>query len=66
MTDTKKHFPLILIAAILFFLILCPLITIFVKAVITDGRLDLGSAWQTLTEDKNAEMILNSILLGRL
>ncbi|MGN0598851.1 MAG: ABC transporter permease [Oscillospiraceae bacterium] len=64
MTGTKKRFPLILLAAILFFLILCPLITIFLKAVITDGRLDFGSAWQTLTEDKNAKMILNSILLG--
>lgn len=64
MTDTKKRFPLILLAVILFFLILCPLATVFVRAVITDGRLDFGSAWQTLTESKNAEMILNSILLG--
>ena len=64
MTDTKKRFPLFILAVILFFLILCPLITIFVRAVITDGRLDLGSAWQTLTESKNAEMIFNSLLLG--
>ena len=64
MTDTKKRFPLFILAVILFFLILCPLITIFVRAVITDGRLDFGSAWQTLTESKNAEMIFNSLLLG--
>lgn len=64
MTDTKKRFPLFILAVILFFLILCPLVTIFVRAVITDGRLDFGSAWQTLTESKNAEMIFNSLLLG--
>ena len=64
MTDTKKRFPLLILAVILFFLILCPLVTIFVRAVITDGRLDFGSAWQTLMESKNAEMILNSLLLG--
>ena len=64
MTDTKKRFPLLILAVILFFLILCPLVTIFVRAVKTDGRLDFGSAWQTLMESKNAEMILNSLLLG--
>ena len=64
MTDTKKRFPLLILSAVLFFLIICPLVTIFVRAVITDGRLDFGSAWQTLTESKNAEMILNSLLLG--
>lgn len=64
MTDAKKRFPLFILAVILFFLILCPLVTIFVRAVITDGRLDFGSAWQTLTESKNAEMIFNSLLLG--
>lgn len=64
MTDTQKRFPLLILSAVLFFLIICPLVTIFVRAVITDGRLDFGSAWQTLTESKNAEMILNSLLLG--
>ena len=64
MTDTRKRFPLLILSAVLFFLIICPLVTIFVRAVITDGRLDFGSAWQTLTESKNAEMILNSLLLG--
>lgn len=62
----KKHIPLIILAAVLFFLIVCPLIMIFAKAVIKDGRLDFISTWQTLTESENAQMILNSLLLGLL
>lgn len=60
----KTRLPLLLLAAILCFLIVCPLIMIFAKAVITDGRLDFYSAWQTLTESENAVMIGNSLLLG--
>lgn len=60
----KKQIPLIILAAALFFLIVCPLITIFAKAVIRDGRLDFVTAWQTLTESENAQMIFNSLLLG--
>ena len=64
--NIKKHLPLILIAVSLFFLIVCPLIMIFAKAVITDGRLDFVSAWQTLKNSDNAQMIGNSLLLGLL
>lgn len=53
-----------MLAAILCFLIVCPLIMIFAKAVITDGRLDFYFAWQTLTESENAVMIGSSLLLG--
>ena len=60
----KTRLPLLLLAATLCFLIVCPLIMIFAKAVITDGRLDFYSAWQTLTESENAVMIGNSLLLG--
>lgn len=60
----KKQLPLALLAAVLCFLIVCPLIMIFAKAVIADGRLDFYSAWQTLTESENAVMIGNSLLLG--
>lgn len=60
----KKNLMLIIITAILIFLIVCPLISIFAKAVINDGRLDLLSAWQTLKENENAKMIGNSILLA--
>lgn len=60
----KKYLPLIIIAAVLIFLIVCPLGMIFVRAVIRDGRPDFVTAWQTLTESENARMIFNSLLLG--
>lgn len=60
----KKYLPLIIIAAALIFLIVCPLVMIFLRAVIRDGRLDFVTAWQTLTESENAQMIFNSLLLG--
>ena len=60
----KKQLPLMLLAVLLCFLIVCPLIMIFARAVIVDGRLDFCSAWQTLTESENAAMIGNSLLLG--
>ena len=62
----KKRLPLIIIAAALLFLIVCPLIMIFSEAVIRDGSLDFASAWQTLAESENLQMILNSLLLGLL
>lgn len=62
----KKQLPLALLAAVLCFLIVCPLIMIFAKAVIVDGRLDFYSAWQTLTESEHSVMIGNSLLLGAL
>ena len=62
----KKRLPLIIIAAALLFLIVCPLIMIFAEAVIRDGSLDFASAWQTLAESENLQMILNSLLLGLL
>ena len=41
-----------------------PLITVFAKAVITDGRLDLYRAWQTIASRENVQTICNSLLLG--
>lgn len=64
MVRIKKYLPLIIIAAVLIFLIVCPLAMIFLRAVIRDGRLDFVTAWQTLTESDNAQMIFNSLLLG--
>lgn len=40
----KKDLPRLFLLALLTGLILCPLITVFAKAVITDGRLDLYQA----------------------
>lgn len=62
--NIKKHIPLVLLAALLMLMIVCPLVMIFAKAVIVDGRLDFLSVWQTLKEDGNLEMIGNSLLLG--
>lgn len=60
----KKNMPLVILAIILLFLIVCPLMMIFAKAVIVDGRFDLVSVWRTLIESENAQMIGNSLVLG--
>ncbi len=62
----KHHVPAALMGAVLVFLILCPLLTLFVKAVIIDDRLDFSYAEQTLMEPGNLAMIGNSLLLGLL
>ena len=62
----KENLPLLLLTMILVFLIVCPLVTIFAKAVITDGRLDFYTMWQTLVQNENSVMIGNSLLLGLL
>ena len=62
----KKSVPPLLLTALLLFLIVCPLLSVLAKAVITDGRLDFYAAWQTLRESENAVMIGNSLLLGAL
>ena len=61
--DLKKNLPLALLV-LLTGLILCPLITVFAKAVIVDGRLDLYQAWQTIASSENVQTICNSLLLG--
>ncbi len=58
--------PAILLAALLGFLIVCPLLAIFVKAVVVDGRFTLSYAAAALGERENLEMIANSLLLGAL
>ena len=45
-------------------LILCPLITIFTKAVTIDGRLDFHYAWSIIADGENLQTIWNSLLLG--
>lgn len=62
----KKHALLFSLVLLLAFLIVCPLIMIFARAVITNGRPDLYSAWQTLTESRNVIMIVHSLVLGLL
>ena len=60
----RKNLPLCFLAGVLCFLIVCPLLMIFARAVISDGRLDFSAAWQTLKQSENAVMIGNSLLLG--
>lgn len=62
--DWKKSLPLALLLVLLTGLILCPLITVFAKAVIVDGRLDLYQAWQTIASSENVQTVCNSLLLG--
>lgn len=62
--NLKKNLPLIALLVFLTGLILCPLITVFAKAVITDGRLDLHQAWRTIASAENVQTICNSLLLG--
>lgn len=62
--STKHHFPTYLLSLLLVFLIVCPLLMIFARAVITNGRFDLITVGQTLMESQNAKMIGNSLLLG--
>ena len=60
----SKDLPRLALLALLTGLILCPLITVFAKAVIIDGRLDLYQAWRTIAGAENVQTICNSLLLG--
>lgn len=60
----RRELLLAVLALLLVFLIACPVVSIFAKAVIYDGRLDLYRTWQTLSQSENAQMIANSLLLG--
>ena len=52
-SDWRRNGPLALLLALLAILILCPLLTVFAKAVITDGRLDLYRAFATIADARN-------------
>lgn len=62
MKSVNKFIVLLLI--LLAGLILCPLITVFAKAVMIDGRLDLYQAWENIASRENIETICNSLILG--
>ncbi len=64
MRHLKKDLAPALLLVLLTGLILCPLITVFAKAVIVDGRLDLYQAWQTIAGPENIRTVANSMLLG--
>ena len=62
--NPKRNLLPALLLVLLTGLILCPLITVFAKAVIIDGRLDLYQAWQTVASSENVHTVCNSLLLG--
>ena len=66
MTFLKKNMGYILVGLVLLFLVVAPLLTIFVKAVIINDSLDFSYGAQTLREEGNLPMIANSLLLGLL
>lgn len=59
-----KNFIYVVIALILAFLIIVPILTVFAEAVIVDDRLDFSNALVTICNSENVETILNSIILG--
>ena len=64
MRKIRENAGLLFIIAALSFLILCPLIMIFVKAVIIDNRLDFSFMISTIMNGANLETIGNTLLLG--
>lgn len=56
--------PALLLGALLLFLVVCPLLSVFLKAVVLDGRLALSPAAAVLGAPENLRMIVNSLLLG--
>ena len=52
------------LAAVLVFFIICPLAMIFIRSVVTDGKLDITSFVRVLTAEGNLRMIANSLLLA--
>ncbi|MDO5417503.1 MAG: iron ABC transporter permease [Lachnospiraceae bacterium] len=53
-----------MIAAVLMFLIVVPILTVFMEAVMTDGRLSFSNAVNVIWDSSNLQTIGNSILLG--
>ena len=64
MRNKKINGIYILLFAVLIILILCPLISVFSKAVIVDGRLDPYRTWTTVTDPENIQTVRNSLVLG--
>lgn len=61
---TGKNVVYLMIAAALAFLIVVPILTVFMEAVMPDGRLDFSGAVRVICDSKNMETIGNSLLLG--
>lgn len=62
-SNYKLTIPLILL---LLFLIIWPILSIFSRAIIHDGKLDFLQAQEILSKSENLQMIANSLLLAAL
>lgn len=60
----KRTIKFGIIAILLFFFIIVPVITIFAEAIIIDGRLNFTNAIEVIGNGDNVETICNSMLLG--
>lgn len=64
-STTRSISPILwVLLLVLAFLIVCPLVSVFAEAVITDGRLDLYRAWTIISAPENLRTIWNSLILG--
>lgn len=62
--DKKQGLLYLTIFAVLFVLIILPILTVFGEAVMVDGRFDLRNALETICAKENLTTIGNSMLLG--
>ncbi|MCD7889949.1 MAG: hypothetical protein LUG23_08585 [Oscillospiraceae bacterium] len=61
----KSNALYIVIALVLGFLIVVPILTVFARAIVTDeGTIDFADAIATICDSDNLETIGNSLLLG--
>jgi iron(III) transport system permease protein len=60
----NRKLPGVIIASILFVLIICPLLAVFVKAVMINGRFDMTKAISHISDRGNLRPVLNSVWLG--
>lgn len=64
MNKLGKKSIYVMLAMFLAFLIVLPIITVFVEAVIVDGRLDFSNMVQIIFKAENITTIINSLLLA--
>jgi iron(III) transport system permease protein len=60
----QRKLPGIIISSILFVLIICPLIAVFIKAVMINDRFDMTKAIAYISDRGNFRPVLNSVWLG--
>lgn len=64
MKKRTKNISMPVLMIILIFLIVCPLIMIFARAVVIDGHFSMSVLRETLQDKENLKMIGNSLLLS--